>query len=441
MMTGGAAGTAYPMAPAPSLWAETALPLSGTIRGLEGDHHADVAIVGGGYTGLTAALRLAERGLKPAVIDANTVGWGASGRNGGVVSTKFRVSLPGVARSHGLDMARHMYEIGHDAVAEVERLVEAHGIEGADFRLCGNLRCAHNEVALKAIAAEAEILRDQFTDRSTRVLTREEVAQETGSRDFVGGTLSTHSGTIHPLNYARGIARALLVRGVPVFEHTPALSLVREGGSVRVETPRGCLVAPRLILATNGYSDLTRATAPVRRAVIPFRSAMVATEPLGDNLFSTVMTERRSYSETRRMMRWFRPFGTRMIFGGRGAFGKADSSSAFAALEKAMTAIFPQLEGTRVTHRWSGLVAMTLDSLPQVGRIDGNTAFALGYNGTGIAMASLMGGRVADLLLGDEPELGLLATTAPKTVPFYAVREPAVRAVAGWYQFLDAIGR
>ncbi|WP_182085907.1 FAD-binding oxidoreductase [Aureimonas sp. ME7] len=424
-----------------SLWAETALPLSSTVAGLEGDHAADVVIVGAGYTGLCAALRVAERGLKPVVIDANAVGWGASGRNGGVVSTKFRVSLPGVARSHGVEMARRMYELGHDAVAEVERLVETHEIEAADFRLCGNLRCAHNEVAMRGIADEAEIMAKTFGDRSIRVLDREEVAAETGSRDFVGGTLGTHSGAIHPLNYARGLARALLRKGGAIFEETPALSIERTGAGIAVTTPKGRVSARHLILATNGYSDLTPATGPVRRAVIPFRSAMVATAPMGDNLFATVMTERRSYSETRRMMRWFRPFGSRMIFGGRGAFGKADSQPAFAALEKAMVQIFPQLEGTPITHRWSGLVAMTLDSLPQVGRVDERTAFAMGYNGTGIAMASLMGGRVADLALGDTPELALLAAPAPKNVPFYAIREPAVRAVAGWYQFLDAIGR
>ncbi len=440
-MGGGTAGAGFPMAWPSSLWAETALPLAGVSPALEGEHRADVAIVGAGYTGLAAALRLAERGLKPLVIDTNGVGWGASGRNGGVVSTKYRVSLPGVARSHGIDMARRMYELGHEAVETVERLVETHAIEGADFRLCGNLRCAHNEVSLASLTAEAAIMREQFGDRSIRVLSRSETADETGSQDFVGGTLTPHSGTIHPLNYARGLARALIAKGVPIFEATPALAARREGEGVRVETPSGSITARHLLIATNGYSDLAGASEPVRRAVIPFRSAMVASEPLGDNLFATLMTERRSYSETRRMMRWFRPFGNRMIFGGRGAFGKSDSPAAFAALERAMRRIFPQLEGAAVTHRWSGLVAMTLDSTPQVGRLDERTAFALGYNGTGIAMASLMGARAADLLLGDKPDLALMATARPKTVPFYAVREPAVRLVAGWYHFLDAIGR
>lgn len=350
-MGGGTASAGFPMAWPSSLWAETASPLAGVSPRLEGEHRADVAIVGAGYTGLCAALRLAERGLKPLLIDANGVGWGASGRNGGVVSTKYRVSLPGVARAHGLDMARRMYEIGHEAVATVESLVETHAIEDADFRLCGNLRCAHNEVSLAALAAEATIMREQFGDRSIRILLREETAAETGSRDFVGGTLTPHSGTIHPLNYARGLARALIAKGVPIFEGTPASSIRREGEGVRVETPSGSVVARRLLLATNGYSDLAGASEPVRRAVIPFRSAMVASEPLGDNLFATLMTERRSYSETRRMMRWFRPFGNRMIFGGRGAFGKSDSASAFAALERAMRRIFPQLEGAAITHR------------------------------------------------------------------------------------------
>jgi glycine/D-amino acid oxidase-like deaminating enzyme len=168
---------------------------------------------------------------------------------------------------------------------------------------------------------------------------------------------------------------------------------------------------------------------------------MIATEPLGANLRATLMQEGRSYSETRRMMRWFRPAGDRMLFGGRGAFGREDSEAAFQALERALKEMLPQLAGTAITHRWSGLVAMTIDSLPQVGMLDERTGFALGYNGAGVAMSSLMGGRAVDLMLGDRPDLGLMQRNGPKPIPFYFLREPAVRAVAGWYQFLDRIGR
>jgi glycine/D-amino acid oxidase-like deaminating enzyme len=141
------------------------------------------------------------------------------------------------------------------------------------------------------------------------------------------------------------------------------------------------------------------------------------------------------------MMRWFRKAEGRMLFGGRGAFGKSDSKAAFEALRRAMIGIFPQLEGKPITHSWSGLVGLTLDSVPHVGRLDDRISYALGYNGSGVATACLMGQYVADLALGAEPDLALLSCDRLKTVPFYAVREPVVRLVAGWYQFLDRIGR
>lgn len=199
--------------------------------------------------------------------------------------------------------------------------------------------------------------------------------------------------------------------------------------------------AERRVIATKGYSDLSSATSGVRRSVILFRNAMVATEPLGDEMFATLMRNGRSHSETRRMMRWFRRIDDRLLFGGRGAFGKSDSTSAFAALDVAMKEIFPQLAAARVTHRWSGLVAMTMDNLPQIGLANDMTAFALGYNGAGIAMASNLGRCVLDILLGGQIDLGLMRRKRPEAIPFYFLREPAVPTVAGWYQFLDRIGR
>jgi gamma-glutamylputrescine oxidase len=179
----------------------------------------------------------------------------------------------------------------------------------------------------------------------------------------------------------------------------------------------------------------------VQRTLIPFRSAIIATEPLTGKPAARLLSKGRSYTETRRMMRWFRKSGDRLLFGGRGAFGKNDSPSAFAALQKAMVMQFPELADVKVTHRWSGLVGMTLDSIPHVGRLDDRISYAVGYNGTGVAMSTLMGKYLADIVTGDQPNIGLLASERLKKVPFYPIREPAVRLVAGWYQFLDAIGR
>jgi glycine/D-amino acid oxidase-like deaminating enzyme len=423
-----------------SLWRETALPAPAPAP-LSGTAEADVAIIGGGYTGLNAALRALERGLHPVVLDAAEVGWGASGRNGGVVSTKYRASLSDMATTHGIEMARRMHRIGHDAMDRVERNVEELGIADAGFVQTGNLRCAHNELAQKRLVAEAETARKMFGDTSLSILDTDAIREETGSADFVGGVLSTHAGIIHPLNYARGLAAAVRARGGEIFEQSAVLARKSAGGRVVLTTAQGEVTARQVLIATNGYSDIAPATAPVRGTVIPFRSAMIATEPLGANLRATLMQKGRSYSETRRMMRWFRPAGDRMLFGGRGAFGREDSAPAFQALERALKEMFPQLAGTAITHRWSGLVAMTIDSLPQVGMLDERTGFALGYNGAGVAMSSLMGGRAVDLMLGDRPDLGLMQRNGPKPIPFYFLREPAVRAVAGWYQFLDRIGR
>lgn len=422
-----------------SLWVATADPAPTPVR-LDGDHVADVAIIGGGYTGLSAAYRFAERGMQPVVVEANEIGWGASGRNGGVVSAKFRASIPSIARTYGLATARRMAEIGHEGVDEVIGLIEELDIKGAAFSMSGNLRCAHNRKALDALVAEAEIMRSTFGDTSLQVLSSGEVAAETGSKEFVGGVLAAHAGIIHPLNFARGIARGLRRKNIVLFEHSPARTLRRTKDGVLIGTPRGTLRARHVVIATNAYSDLTEATSAVNHTLIPFRSAIIATEPLGAHFNNSLMPARRSYSETRRMMRWFRRAGDRMIFGGRGAFGRNDSANAFEALRHALIGLFPQLEEVAITHHWSGLVAMTLRSIPHVGLIDDRVSYALGYNGTGIACSCLMGRYVCDLALGGKPDLSLLSTERLPSIPFHSAREPAVRLIAGWYQLLDRIG-
>ncbi|WP_460451054.1 NAD(P)/FAD-dependent oxidoreductase [Alsobacter sp. SYSU BS001988] len=422
-----------------SLWRETAEPGVASTP-LAGEQDADVAIVGAGYSGLSAALRAVERGLRPAVLEASEVGFGASGRNGGVVSTKYRVSLVDMARRHGVKTARQMSRLGHEAMDCVAGYVADLEIRAAAFAQTGNLRCAHNARALERLVAEAETARGALGDESLNVLSAGAIAEETGTDAFVGGVLNRHAGVIHPLNYARGLARSVVQKGGAIFERSPVLAIRPHGDTFELETCGGRLRAPRMVIATNAYSTVTGATGAVRGAVIPFRSAMVATEPLPPSLFETLLPHGRSYSETRRMMRWFRRVDDRVLFGGRGAFGKADSASAFAALETAMKRIFPQLADKAVTHRWSGLVAMTLDSLPQIGRLNDRAAFCVGYNGTGIAMASLLGRHALDLAFGDEPDLGLMRRPRPENIPFSFLREPAVRSVAGWYQILDQLG-
>ncbi|MFM0238992.1 NAD(P)/FAD-dependent oxidoreductase [Paraburkholderia phytofirmans] len=406
------------------------------------DLDVEVAVIGAGYSGLAAAYALQKRGVDCVVLDANPVGWGASGRNGGVVSSKFRLSFPTIDKLHGLDTARRMHRLAHEGVRVVETLVDEFQLARARFEHTGSLRCAHTETALAAIRAEADWVRTNLGDTSMTVQSRAEIEHETGSKGFVGGVLSADAGTILPLEYVRGLARGLTLRGVPIYESTPVQEMQRTPGENRVtlRTPGGTVRAKQVIVATNAYSDLTAATSAYQRELVPFRSAMIATERLPAGLDARLMVERRSYTETRRMMKWFRKVDGRMLFGGRDAFGKEGQTTGFDALQRAMVALFPDLADVRVEYRWSGYVGMTFNSLPHVGRSDDATTFCLGYNGAGVAMASLLGQHAAALALGETPELSLLGAPGLRPVPFHSLRAPGVRLVAAWYQFLDAVG-
>jgi glycine/D-amino acid oxidase-like deaminating enzyme len=228
---------------------------------------------------------------------------------------------------------------------------------------------------------------------------------------------------------------------VAIYQESPALRLRCEANRVIIETPQGAVRARQAIIATNSYSDLTEATRHMQRTLVPFRSAIIATDKLSPDIAGRVMPTGRTYTETKRMMRWFRMVDDRVVFGGRGAFGKQDSEAAFDALRKAMISIFPELADIALAFKWSGLVGMTLDSVPHIGRLNDQTLFSIGYNGAGVAMSSLMGRYLASFVRGEAPDVGLLGASRLKSIPFYALREPAVRMVAGWYQFLDAIGR
>ena len=422
-----------------SLWSSTAEPAPSQSR-LETDITAEVAIVGGGYSGLSAAHALHKRGIRSVVLEANSIGWGASGRNGGVVSSKFRMNFPEMAASYDLNTARHMHRIAHDAVHAVEELIAEFDIKSAQFERTGNLRCAHTERSHAAISAEAEWLRRELGDGTLSLLSRAQVVEETGSQAFIGGVLISGSGTIHPLNYVRGIAAGLTSRQVDIYEGSPVEKISRVADGVLIETPTGSVRARQVIIATDAYSNLTPATQYFRRTIIPFRSAIIATEHLPSEIDAKLMVARRSYTETRRMMKWFRKVDNRVIFGGRGAFGKEDASSGFDALQRDMISLFPDLRQLGIDFKWSGMVGMTLGQLPHVGRFDDRTCFCLGYNGAGVAMASLLGQYAAAFSVGETPAVGLLDATRLKTVPFYPLREPGIRMAAAWYQLLDRAG-
>ena len=425
---------------AKSLWAATAQPAP-ALQSLQGERQCDVVIIGAGYTGLSAAHHIAASGREPLILEANTLAWGASGRNGGVVSPKFRVGFPALMQRFGRDTALHMYQTGYAAVDSLVEMIESLGIAGAQLHMGGHIAAAHNEHALGGLQATADWIKRETGGESSRMISAEQVREMTGSTIFHGGLLTPKAGGIHPLNYARGMASSLNERGVKMFINSPAEQVRHEGDRVIVQTPQGRISARQVVYATNGYSDQSAATDTLHRRLIPFRSAIIATEPLPPHVLAGIMPGGQVCGDTKRMLRWFRVIGDRLIFGGRGAFGKHDSDSAFRALQRSMGVVFPALRDYPIAFRWSGLVAMTLDYLPHAGQLDERSFYAIGYNGGGVAMSTYMGKQLAAMTAAEPVQLGLLAGDTFKPIPLHAFRAPGVRLAAGWQQLLDAIGR
>ena len=423
-----------------SLWTATAGPAP-ALQSLTGDRQCDVAIIGGGYTGLSAAHHIASSGREPIVIEANTLAWGASGRNGGVVSPKFRVGFPTLMARFGRDTALQLYRTGYQAVDSLVEMVDMLGLTEARLQMGGHIAAAHNEHALAGLEATADWIKRETGGASSVMISAAQVAELTGSKIFAGGLLTPKAGGIHPLNYARGIARSLNDRGVKMYIDSPAEQVRQEGGRMIVQTPQGRVIARQVIYATNGYSDLAPSTDVLHRRLIPFRSAIIATEPLPAAVLAGLLPGGQVCGDTKRMLRWFRVVGDRLIFGGRGAFGKTDSESAFRDLQRSMGGVFPVLRDQPIAFRWSGLVAMTLDYLPHAGQLDDKRFYAIGYNGGGVAMSTWMGAQLSAMTAGRKVDLGLLGGEAFKPIPMHAFRAPGVRLAAGWQQFLDLIGR
>lgn len=421
-----------------SLWRDTAGAPPQTAA-LTQDTRCDVAIVGAGYAGLHAALTLAEAGLSTVILEAGEIGSGGSGRNGGVVSAKFRRSYPDLARQHGLEMARQMYDVAQGSVRHLERSLVRLELADTGFRKAGALKCAHSCKALARIHDEIAWLERSFGPSAHRVLDASELREETGSDIFLGGVLQEEAGTIHPLRYLHGLAAAAISRGTALYTLSPVQSLEEQPDGVVLRASGGSVRAGQVLLTTNAYSSLTGVSDTVARCLVPFRSAIIATEPLPDDLDRRILASERSYTETHRMMRWFRKVDGRVLFGGRGALGALESPTAFRRLEKAMHHTFPELSDLRTEYRWSGYVALTLDGLPQAGRLSSRISYAAGFNGAGVAMSGYVGNQIGKMIVGYPFALGLMHRERPRRLPFYPLRAIGVRAATFGYELLDML--
>jgi gamma-glutamylputrescine oxidase len=421
-----------------SYWAATQGP-GDDFRELAADRETDVLILGAGFTGLSAAYRITSMGGDCTVLEANDVGWGASGRNGGMVVPRFKHTFPALANEYGVPTALRMHRAAHRAVDLVEALVRDERMD-CGFSRCGHLTPFVHQRDANRFAADVTWLAKEARDAVPCLVNRAETEDRTGTPFYTGAYFEPRGGAIHPLRFSRQLAAAVVRRGGQIYTGSPALSWSRAGASIVVNTPRATVRARKLLIATNAYTDLTRAGDKLQRRIVPVTSSLIATAPLSASTRKTILPHGNVVTDAKRLTNYFRiSHDGRMIFGGRGGASHEESERIYNRLAREMAQIFPILADSRIDYRWSGRVAVTLDGLPRVGTLAEHVFFAMGYNGRGVALATLLGQMLADLGLGQDAELGPL-TSPLASIPFHAFRIPAKKLVMTYYKTRDALG-
>jgi glycine/D-amino acid oxidase-like deaminating enzyme len=379
----------------PSLYADTARPAIETPP-LDGDRRVSVAIVGGGFTGLSTALHLAEKGVDVAVLEAHEPGWGASGRNGGQVNPGLKHDPDAVEAHFGPDLGRRMVELAWNAPKVVFDLATRHQIT-CEARQTGTLRAACTESSARDVRRSFE----QAARRSMPVelLERSRIAEATGTSRYVCALLDRRGGHINPLGFARGLAQAAVQAGAKVHGSTPVTRLSRNGRGWGVETSGGTVHAESVVVATNGY---TGALWPgLRQTVVPVYSGIVATEPMPEELARAVFPARSSLYELGRVTVYYRlDASNRVLMGGRCQQRDVTHAAQMPFLARYMHRLWPQLRPFKLTHGWNGQIAVTMDHYPHVHEPAPGVLICLGYNGRGVAMATAMGTELARRVMG-----------------------------------------
>ena len=389
---------------APSWYAATADP--GPPRPpLDGSAAPDVCVVGAGFTGVSAALHLAEAGLDVLVLDANRIGWGASGRNGGQLGSGQRVEQRFFERKFGMDHARRLWDIAEEAKLLVRGRIRRHNI---DCQLKpGVLRAVHRKRDVSAVHAYAMHLRESYGYESVRALSEDEFRSLTQAKGYFGGVLDTGAAHLHPLRLVQGLARAAEAAGARFCETTRAESLDASHQRVRIRTPGGEVRAKHLVIACNGYLDDLAPALAAR--ILPIHNYILATEPLGNQRASKLIRDNIAVVDTRFVVNYFRlSADRRMLFGGGEGYGTRFPYDIAAFVRRNMLRIYPQLDDARIDYAWGGTLAITVNRLPHFARPAPNVISASGYSGHGIALSNWAGMAIAEAIRGTAASFDVL---------------------------------
>ena len=402
---------------------------------------ADVAVIGAGFTGLSAARTLAKRGARVAVLESQTIGWGASSRNGGMVLTGMKLGVNKLISMYGRERTKRMYAASLATIDCVEQIISEEQID-CDFSRCGHLEVACKQKHFNDYARQAEVI-DRDFDHKLRVVPRHELSSEIGSSIYYGGMVDEVSAGCNPARYVAGLARSAMKAGAEIFEHARVESIQRESrnGELgwKISTTRGALWTHEVFVATSGYTG--KATPELQKKLIPIGSFIITTEILPAPLARELSPRSRMIYDSKNYLYYYRLTpDRRMLFGGRAAFFPENDQTIRRSadiLRRGMISVYPQLRDAKIEYVWGGTLDFAFDIMPHAGQLDG-MYYAVGYAGHGVAMATYQGQKMAELIAGDKPEnpfVGIAFPGAP--LGLYNGRPWFLPFAGMWYKVLD----
>jgi glycine/D-amino acid oxidase-like deaminating enzyme len=360
---------------------------------------ADVAVIGAGFTGLSAALALARRGARVVVLEAEAIGWGASSRNGGMVLTGMKLGVNKLISMYGRELTRRMYAASLETIDAVEGIVKSENI-ACDFARCGHLEVACKQAHFDDYARQVEVIGREF-NHQLRVVRRDQLRDEIGSDIYYGGMVDEISAGVNPARYVAGLGEAAMRAGAQVCEHTRLQSVERDSRNgapgFKLATSRGSFWARNVFVGTSGYTGA--ATPALQKKIIPIGSFIIATEVLPDTLAHELSPRNRQIYDSKHYLYYYRLTpDNRMLFGGRAAFFPETDQTIRRSgeiLRRGMIEVYPQLRDTKIEYVWGGTLDFCFDIMPHAGQMDG-VYFAVGYAGHGVAMATYQGLKMAE---------------------------------------------
>lgn len=420
----------------PQSWYAATADAPGPFPAAQGDVSCDVCVIGGGFTGLSAALHLAERGYDVVLLEAQRVGFGASGRNGGQVGMGQRLDQDELEKMVGKDDAHKLWDMARESVQLVRDIVAKHAPD-AGFT-DGIIHAMHRARYVAEDHAYVRKLNEEYGYDLIRAVDREEMRELCGSPAYHGGSLDMGAGHTHPLRLAFGMARAAVAAGARIHE-TSRVTHVSEGATVTVSTDSAKIRASHLVWACNGY--LGNAQGHVAARVMPINNYILATEPLDPGFAKSLIRDGHAVADSKFVINYFRlSDDNRMLFGGAESYGYKFPKDIRKLVSKPMLEIYPQLKDTKIDYAWGGTLGITLNRMPHFERLQGNVLSASGYSGHGVGMATLGGKMVAEAISGQAERFDLMAQVPTQRFPGgVALRWPLLVAAMLWFSLRDRL--